>query len=86
VHRIQNGALHLRFEEARRKTPTVTEQVAYHGTRLNVPAGIYDSPTGFNMICGTARPGSVATPLTCVPTMARRERWRTSRCVFMRGC
>ena len=64
VHRIQNSALHQRFEGMRKSTPSLTEQVAYHGTRLNVPAGIYDSPTGFNMICGTARSGSVATPLT----------------------
>jgi hypothetical protein len=58
VHRIQNSALHQRFEGARLDTPSLTEQVAYHGTLANVPAGIYDSPTGFNMRCGVYAPGS----------------------------
>jgi len=59
VHRIQNGVLHRRFETARFQAPTLAERVAYHGTRLNVPAGIYDSPMGFNMRCGVYVPGSV---------------------------
>jgi hypothetical protein len=62
VHRIQSNALHHRFEGMRRNTPGLSEQVAYHGTRTNVPALIYDSPTGFDMSRGTARPGSVAIP------------------------
>jgi hypothetical protein len=64
VHRIQNSALHHRFEGMRQTTPGLTEQVAYHGTRTNVPALIYDSLTGFDMRRGMAQPGSVATPLT----------------------
>jgi hypothetical protein len=62
VHRIQNSALHHRFEGARQSTPGVTERLAYHGTRLNVPALIYDSPTGFDMSRGMAQPGSVTIP------------------------
>jgi hypothetical protein len=64
VHRIQNSGLHHRFERMRQNTPSMTEQVAYHGTRTNVPALIYDCPTGFDMSRGLHRPGSVTTPLT----------------------
>jgi len=52
VHRIQNPALLRRFEHA--KHVGLTEVIAYHGTKLNVPAGIYDSPTGFDMSRGEA--------------------------------
>jgi hypothetical protein len=59
VHRIQNGALHRRFEKMRKSHPKLAEKVAYHGTRANVPASIYDSPSGFDMSRGAYAPGSV---------------------------
>jgi hypothetical protein len=63
VHRIQNSALHRRFAKARQCTQlSLPEKIAYHGTRSNVPAKIYDSPTGFNMRRGVHAPGSVTTP------------------------
>jgi hypothetical protein len=65
VHRIQNSALHHRFEGARQSTPGLVEQIAYHGTSANVPALIYDSPKGFDMSRGMAQPGSVALVLAC---------------------
>jgi hypothetical protein len=59
VHRIQNSALHHRFEGMQKNTPSLTKRVAYHGTRTNVPTLIYDSPTGFDMSRGASAPGSV---------------------------
>jgi hypothetical protein len=63
VHRIQNPALHRRFEGTRRQTPGLVDTIAYHGTRLNAPALIYDSPTGFSVPRGSYAPGSV--PASC---------------------
>ncbi len=65
VHRIQNPALHQRYEEAKQRLQQSGEQhqadaTAYHGTRLNDPALIYDSPTGFDVSKGTALAGSVS--------------------------
>jgi hypothetical protein len=57
VHRIQNSALHHRFETARSQTLNLTEQLAYHGTSTNAPVLIYNSPTGFDMRRGAAQPG-----------------------------
>jgi hypothetical protein len=70
VHRIQNSALHRRFEEKKIALEQqrrgqkdiikpVEETVAYHGTRSNVPALIYDSPTGFEVSRGESAEGSV---------------------------
>jgi hypothetical protein len=88
VHRIQNSALHHRFEGMRKNTPSLTEQAAHHGTRANVPALIYDSPTGFDMSRGMSTPGLV-TVCHCTRTISKRsERQRRCcmDCAFMRGC
>jgi len=65
VHRIQNSALHHRFEGMQKNTPSLTKRVAYHGTRTNVPALIYDSLTGFDMSRGAYAPGSVVNHAQC---------------------
>jgi hypothetical protein len=72
VHRIQNPALHHRFEGMRKNTPGLAEQVAYHGTRTNAPALIYDSPTGFDMSRGMSAPGSV-TVRQCTRTISKES-------------
>jgi hypothetical protein len=82
VHRIQNSALHRRFEETKYTLEQqrrgqkdilkpVEEMVAYHGTRSNVPAFIYDSPTGFDVSRCVSAAGSVvqrgAKRRSCIP-------------------
>ncbi len=62
VHRIQNAALHRRYEEAKQQLQQSGKKhqadiIAYHGTSQKRPALIYDSPTGFDISKGMARPG-----------------------------
>ncbi len=62
VHRIQNPALHRRYEEAKQRLQQSgkkhqTDVVAYHGTLVNNPALIYDSPTGFDISKGHCAEG-----------------------------
>jgi hypothetical protein len=62
VHRIQNPALHRRYEEAKQRLQQSGEQhetevIAYHGTYANNPALIYDSPTGFAISKGHCAEG-----------------------------
>ena len=87
VHRIQNPALHRRFvAEAKRhgggwfSSSGLKEMVAYHGTRANAPALIYDSPTGFDMSCGVARYGSVRPELN---GSRGRNEMQMSYCAFV---
>ncbi len=61
VHRIQNPALHRRYEEAKQELKQSGKKhqadiIAYHGTRSNNPAWIYDSPNGFNPLRGQVVP------------------------------
>lgn len=64
VHRVQNPSLHQRYAEVKQNlikdgVQHQSEVIAYHGTRSNDPALIYDSKTGFDVSRGMARPGSV---------------------------
>ena len=62
VHRIQNPQLLQRYEQARQQlqragSSTKGDIIAYHGTRVNDPALIYDSATGFDISQGVYAPG-----------------------------
>ncbi len=62
VHRIQNPALHRRYEEAKQELQQSGKKhqadvIAYHGTLVNNPALIYDSPTGFDISKGHCAEG-----------------------------